>query len=388
MTRSATCSRPSFDRHRRWRLSVELAGGVAHDFNNLLTSILGYCDLLLEDLPSDDPRRVDLKEIQQAGQQAAGLTRQLLTFSRKEIVEPTLVNLNAVVTNVQAMLQRLIGEDVTLVAELAPSLAAVKADAGQIEQVVMNLAVNARDAMPTGGTLTITTANVHLDDAYARMHPSMTPGPYVALTVSDTGTGMTPQVLARLYEPFFTTKAVGKGTGLGLATVRGAVARSGGSVDVSTTVGKGTSFRIYFPRADAVEASAETGPVEVPSRGRAETVLVVEDVLGLRELTRRILKRAGYTVLVAANAQEALDLAETHPIIDLILTDVVMPGASGPEMTHQLLAQRPALKIIYMSGYTEDAIVDRGVVSAEIAFLHKPFTAEVLEHKVHEVLSR
>ena len=288
----------------------------------------------------------------------------------------------------RAMLGRLIGEDVKVVLGLRPELAPVKADRGQVEQIVMNLAVNARDAMPTGGTLTIETANVELDEHYAKTHLAVKPGPYVALTVTDTGTGMTPEVQARLFEPFFTTKEVGKGTGLGLATVHGIVTRSGGSVNVYSEVGRGTSFKVYFPRADAAEMVVDAPPPVARPRAGAETVLVVEDAEGLRELARRLLERQGYTVLVAANADEALRLFEQNASIDVLLTDVVMPGASGPELTRQLVERRPALKVIYMSGYTEETIVQHGVLNPGIAFLHKPFTSETLGRKIREVLDR
>ena len=270
-----------------------LAGGVAHDFNNLLTVILGYCELLLADLDPDDPRQADIAEIQKAGARAAGLTRQLLAFSRKQIIEPTLLDLNVVVADMRAMLGRLIGEDVKVVLGLRPELAPVKADRGQVEQIVMNLAVNARDAMPNGGTLTIETANVELDEHYAKTHLAVKPGPYVALTVTDTGTGMTPEVQARLFEPFFTTKELGKGTGLGLATVHGIVTRSGGSVNVYSEVGRGTSFKVYFPRADAAEMVVEAPPPVARPRAGTQTVLVVEDADGLRELARTLLRAAG-----------------------------------------------------------------------------------------------
>jgi PAS domain S-box-containing protein len=365
-----------------------LAGGVAHDFNNLLTAILGYCELLLADLDPDDQRQTDIAEIQKAGTRAAGLTRQLLAFSRKQIIEPTLLDLNVVVTGMRTMLGRLIGEDLKVVLALQPELARVKADRGQVEQIVMNLAVNARDAMPGGGTVTIETANVDLDERYAKMHLAVTPGPHVVLTVTDTGTGMTPQVLARLFEPFFTTKELGKGTGLGLATVHGIVARSGGSVIVHSEVGKGTSFKVYFPRADGAEMVVDAPPPVARPRARSETVLVAEDAEGLRELARRLLQRQGYTVLVAANADEAIRLFEQNASIDVLLTDVVMPGTSGPELTRQLVERRPALKVIYMSGYTVDAIVHHGVLDPGIAFLHKPFTSETLGRKIREVLDR
>ena len=366
-----------------------LAGGVAHDFNNLLTIILGYCEMWLTDLDPDAARQRDIGEIQKAGIRAAGLTRQLLAFSRKAIIEPTLLDLNAVVTDMRVMLGRLIREDVNVVLTHPLQLARVKADRGQVEQIVMNLAVNAQDAMPKGGTLTIETANVELDDDYSSTHPAINPGCYVVLTVTDTGTGMTPEVLARAFEPFFTTKEPGKGTGLGLATVHGIAARNGGGVNVYSEIGRGTSFNVYFPVADPAETMVEEpAPVVAPRAAAGETVLVVEDADALRELTRKLLQRLGYTVLVAANAEEALQVFDGHASIDAVLTDVVMPGASGPELTRQLVERRPGMKVIYMSGYTEDAIVHHGVLKPGIAFLHKPFTSEALGRKVRDVLDR
>jgi PAS domain S-box-containing protein len=363
-----------------------LAGGVAHDFNNLLTVILGYCELLLTDLNPDDPRQADIVEIQKAGARASGLTRQLLAFSRKQIIEPTLLDINQIATDLRPMLGRLIGEDVKVVLGLRSDLAPVKADRGQVEQVVMNLAVNARDAMPKGGTLTIETANVDLDEHYAKMHRDVKPGRYVVLTVTDTGTGMTPEVQARLFEPFFTTKEPGKGTGLGMATVYGIVTRCGGTVGVYSEVGKGTSFKVYFPPADTTAMIEETPAQTVQLHSGTQTVLVVEDEDGLRELAKRLLQRQGYTVLLAADADEALRLFEQNPSIDVLLTDVVMPGASGPDLTKQLVEQHPELRVIYMSGYTEDAIVQHGVLKPGIAFLHKPFTSETLGRKIRDVL--
>ncbi|MBC7789200.1 MAG: PAS domain-containing protein, partial [Anaerolineae bacterium] len=365
-----------------------LAGGVAHDFNNLLTVILGNSELLLAELEADDPRHADIAEIQKAGTSAAGLTRQLLAFSRKQIIEPALLDLNAVVRELLAMLGRVIGEDVKVVLGSGPEATLVKADRGQVEQIVMNLAVNARDAMPRGGTLTIETANVDLDEHYANMHLSAKPGSYVVLTVTDTGTGMTPEVRARLFEPFFTTKEVGKGTGLGLATVHGVVTGNGGSVEVSSEVGKGTSFKVYFPRAEAVQPVIEAKPRVARQRTGAETILVVDDAEALREMTSRMLQRLGYTVLAASSAEEALAIFASNTSIDVLLTDVVMPGASGPELSKQLVEQRPALRVIYMSGYTEDAIVQHGVLNPGIALLHKPFTSEALGRKIREVLDR
>ena len=364
-----------------------LASGVAHDFNNLLTVILGYCELLLTGLDPADPREADIVEIQKAGTSAAVLTRQLLAFSRKQIIEPTLLDLNLIVANMRAMLGRLIGEDVKIVMALASEGTRVKADRGQIEQIVVNLAVNARDAMPRGGTLTIETANVELDEHAAKANLSLKPGPYVVLTVTDTGTGLTPEARARLFEPFFTTKEPDKGTGLGLATVHGIATRSGGSVEVSSDVGRGASFKVYLPQVDAAEFVNEPPPVARPRTG-TQTILVVDDDEGLRMLAQRLLQRQGYTVLLAGNADEALRVFERHASIDVLLTDVIMPGASGPELTRQLIERRPMLTVVYMSGYTEDAIARHGVLNPGVAFLHKPFTSETLCAKIREALDR
>jgi two-component system, cell cycle sensor histidine kinase and response regulator CckA len=378
-----------YQQAQRMEAVGQLAGGVAHDFNNLLTVILGYCELLLADLAPDDRRQADIAEIQKAGDSAARLTRQLLAFSRKQIIEPQVLDLNVVVAEMRAMLGRLIREDVKVRLGLRHDLAFVKADRGQVEQIVMNLAVNARDAMPSGGTLTIQTANVDLDEQYVATHRAVTRGRYVALTLTDTGTGITPEVKAHLFEPFFTTKERSRGTGLGLATVEGIATRSGGSVSVHTEIGKGTSFTVYFPQADAAEMVAQPRrPVARSHARQSEKVLLVEDAEGLRELARRLLQRQGYEVLVASGALEALRLFEQNTSIDVLLTDVVMPGASGPELTRRLIAQRPALKVIYMSGHTEEAVIQHGVLKPGIAFLHKPFTSETLGRKIREVLDR
>ncbi|MDP2053506.1 MAG: PAS domain-containing protein, partial [Acidobacteriota bacterium] len=363
----------------------ELAGGVAHDFNNLLTAILGYCELIAENLAADDPNRNDIGEIQKAGLRAADLTRQLLAFSRKEIIAPTTLDLNAIVSDMRPMLDRLIREDVRILVRLGQHLAPVTADRGQIEQIVMNLAVNARDAMPTGGTLTIETANVEVDAKTAQQHGPLAPGPHVSLTITDTGSGMTPGVKARIFELFFTTKPRGRGTGLGLASVQGTIARSGGSISVLSEVGKGSSFQVLLPKADATVVAQVTAPVVSTLTG-TETVLVVEDADELRSLISLLLRRQGYTVLMAANADEARQQFAAHASIDLVLTDVVMPGASGPELGRALQASRPALKVIYMSGYAQDAIVQHGVLLPGIAFLPKPFTAETLGRKIRSVL--
>ncbi|MDQ3517497.1 MAG: response regulator [Gemmatimonadota bacterium] len=377
-----------FRQSQKMEAMGRLAGGVAHDFNNLLTVILGNSELLLADLAPDDPHQSDIAEIQKAGERAAGLTRQLLAFSRKQIIEPTLFDLNVVVADMLKMLGRLIGEDVKVVLATRSEPSLVEADRGQMEQVVMNLAVNARDAMPKGGTLTIATGIATLDEHDARTQLSVKPGDYVVLTVTDTGTGIAPEVQARLFEPFFTTKEVGKGTGLGLATVHGIVTGGGGGIRVSSEVGKGTSFKVYFPRAKATKISAEPPPRVARPREGAETVLVVEDADALRELARRMLQRHGYTVLVASNAEDALSVFEQNASIDVLLTDVVMPGTSGPELSRQLVERRPDLRVIYMSGYTEDAIVHHGVLNPGITLLHKPFTSEALGLKIREVLDR
>jgi CheY-like chemotaxis protein len=361
---------------------------VAHDFNNLLTVILGYCDVLLMTVKPDDPHRAHIAEIQKAGVRASSLTRQLLAFSRKQIIEPMLLDLNVIATDIRAMLGQLIGEDVKVEIVLRPARAPVHADRGQVEQIMMNLAVNARDAMPRGGTLTIETTSVDLDEHNARTHGAVKPGAYVVLTVSDTGTGITPEVQARLFEPFFTTKEPGKGTGLGLATVYGIVTGAGGTVEVDSEVGRGTSVKVYFPRADAAEMVVAAPEAVARPQAGTQTVLVVEDENDLRNLIEELLLRQGYTVLVAANADEALRLVEEHPSIDVVLTDVVMPGVSGPELIGRLAEQRPGLRVIYMSGYTDEGIVHHGVLKPGIAFLQKPFTFETLGQKIAEVLHR
>jgi two-component system cell cycle sensor histidine kinase/response regulator CckA len=376
-----------FQQAQKMEAIGRLAGGVAHDFNNLLTVILGFCELLLAGADPDDPRRFDITEIQKAGTRAAGLTTQLLAFSRKQIIEPTLLDLNTILSDMRPMLGRLIREDVKIMLGLLPRLGCVKADRGQVEQVVLNLIVNAQDAMPSGGTLTIETANVDLDEHYAAMHTEVTPGPYVALTVTDSGIGMSSDVMQHLFEPFFTTKPEGKGTGLGLATVHGIAARNGGSVNAYSEVGRGSSFKVYFPQIGHA-ATIVDAPAPPPPHASAggETVLVVEDSGGLRVLTKRLLETQGYTVVTAGNAEEALRLFDENPSIDVLLTDVVMPGPSGPELTKQLIERRPGLKVIYMSGYTDEAIVQHGVLQPGIAFLHKPFSSGALGRKIRDVL--
>ena len=363
-----------------------LAGGVAHDFNNLLTVITSYSQLLLEDMAAADPRRADLQEIQRAALGAAELTRQLLAFSRQQVLEPRVLNLNDVLSAAGKMLQRLIGEDVALQLTLAPDLGTVKADPGQLEQVIMNLAVNARDAMPDGGKLTIETANIDLDASYAAQHAVVTPGSYVLVTVTDTGSGMDEPTKARLFEPFFTTKEIGKGTGLGLATVYGIVKQSNGYIWVYSELGHGTSFKVYLPRVgDAAAATAETRPPFI--NGGTETILLAEDASGVRAVAQEILKRLGYTVLVANDGHAAIQLAGTRTdTIHLLVTDVIMPEMSGRQLADRLKEQRPGLKVLFVSGYTDDAIVRHGILEPGIAFLQKPFTPQTLARKVREVL--
>jgi two-component system, cell cycle sensor histidine kinase and response regulator CckA len=354
----------------------QLAGGIAHDFNNLLTVINGFSQVTLDLLGRDDPARAMVDEIHSAGTRAASLTRQLLAFSRRQVLEPRVVDLNAVVGETERLLRRLIGEDVLLVTDLAPDLGRVRVDAGQMEQVLMNLAVNARDAMPRGGTLTIATRDETGPD-----------GDVVHLLVTDTGCGMDPQTRARLFEPFFTTKEPGKGTGLGLAVVHGVVTQSGGRIEVESEPGKGTTFRIELPRAAGPEpGEGSVGPVDLP-RG-TETLLLVEDEAAVRALDRRVLASCGYTVLEAKDGRDAVRVADGHPgKIDLLVSDVVMPHLGGRQLAERLAAGRSGLKVLFVSGYTDDAVVRHGVGS-EFAFLPKPFTPAGLARKVREVLDR
>jgi PAS domain S-box-containing protein len=364
-----------------------LAGGVAHDFNNLLTAIFGYADLLAEELPADSPGREDLREIRTAATRAAGLTRQLLAFSRQQVLQPVVLNVNDVVENLEKMLTPLIGADVALQAHLAPDLGNIRADAGQLEQVIVNLTVNARDAMPAGGKLTIETANADLGDAYAEAHRPVVPGRYIMLAVSDTGTGMDAVTKARLFEPFFTTKAPGKGTGLGLATVYGIVKQSGGYIWVYSELDHGTTFKVYLPR---VEAPAEAVREPVGTTGTpvgTETLLLAEDDEMLRPLARQLLAKLGYRVLEASDSAAALAAARAHPgEIHLLISDVVMPGESGVQLAHQLMAERPRLRVLYISGYTDEAVVRHGLLAPGLNFLQKPFTPDVLARKVRAVL--
>jgi PAS domain S-box-containing protein len=366
----------------------KLAGGVAHDFNNILTSIIGHTDLMLMDLGQDRDRTLSgLQAIKKAAERAAGLTQQLLAFSRKQVLQPVVLDLNARISESLKMLRPLITEHIELALVLDPELGSMKADPGQIEQVIVNLVVNARDAMPQGGKLTIETAGVHLDDEYAHQHASVRPGQYVMLAVSDTGTGMNAEAQAHIFEPFFTTKGRGKGTGLGLSTVYGIVKQSGGSIWVSSKPGEGTTFKIYFPSIEAPTRELVTQARLTVSPGGSETILVVEDEQMVRRLVCQILARKGYRVLEAANGEEGLQICrqESSPI-HMMVTDVVMPGMSGRELANRVASIRPAMEVLYMSGYAEDAVVSDGVLDPGLNFIQKPFAPESLASKVRGVL--
>ncbi|HEY7065393.1 MAG TPA: response regulator [Chloroflexota bacterium] len=368
----------------------QLAGGVAHDFNNLLTVITGFSELVLQRLGATDPPRSYLEEITKAGERASALTRQLLAFSRRQVLEPEILDLNGVVVDTEQMLCRVIGEPVELRTTLEPALWPIKADRGQLDQVLLNLAVNARDAMPRGGCLTIETANVELDAPFAQAHPPLQAGPYLQLTVSDTGSGMTPEVQAHIFEPFFTTKPAGKGTGLGLATVYGIVKQSDGYIWVYSEPDHGTTFKLYFPRAaNGAPAQATPAANARQAPGGSETILVVEDDAQIRGLIRGVLDAAGYTVLEARRGEEAERLAAQHPApIHLLFTDVVLPGMHGRELAQRLAARHPAPKVLFMSGYTDQVVVEQGMIEARAPFLQKPFTPEALRRKLRDVLDR
>jgi two-component system cell cycle sensor histidine kinase/response regulator CckA len=366
-----------------------LAGGVAHDLNNLLTVIRGYTDLLQAKIPAGDPQIEDLGQIRRASERATTLIRQLLAFSRQQILVPTVLDLNELVTNLNKMLGRLISEDITFTTVLQPGLWSIIADPGQIEQVIMNLVVNARDAMPTGGQLTIETSNVQFDDSYAKTHLEVPTGPCVMLTVTDTGHGMDKPTQARIFEPFFTTKEVGKGTGLGLATVYGIVKQSGGDILVYSEPGQGATFKIYLPANETTFKDFDVSPTPPVSRRGSETILLVEDEEMVRDLVRLALQNEGYTILEARHGSEALSLSGQHQgPIDMLMTDVIMPQMSGRELAERLTVLRPQMKMLFMSGYTDDAVVRHGLLTAEVEFLPKPFSLHSLASKVREVLDK
>ena len=363
-----------------------LAGGIAHDFNNILSVILSYGDLVLSDLEPDEPIRAEIEEIRKAALRAADLTRQLLMFTRQQVIEPKVLDLNGVVVGIDKMLRRILGDDVDLISLSTTPLWRVRVDPGSIEQVIMNLVVNARDAMPTGGKLTLETKNVVLDEAFVRQHLGAKPGRHVMLAVSDTGIGMDEQVQSRIFEPFFTTKEKGKGTGLGLSTVFGIVQQSGGSIWVYSELGKGTTFKVYLPSVDAPIDTLNSLEPRTSLHG-SETILVVEDDDQVRAVARTILRKHGYLVLEARRAGEALIRSEAHSgVIQLLLSDVVMPQVSGPELAKRLAKARPDMKVLFMSGYTDDSIVRHGVLEANLASLQKPLTPESLATKVRQVL--
>jgi signal transduction histidine kinase/CheY-like chemotaxis protein len=365
----------------------QLAGGVAHDFNNLLTAICGHSEMSLKFLTPADPLHRHLEEIKKSGERAAALTRQLLAFSRKQILQPKIIDLNQIVVDMNKMLQRLIGEDIDLLMGLAADLGKVKADPNQIEQILLNLSINARDAMPKGGRLTIETSNVHLSEEYSHDHVSVRPGQYVMLAVSDNGCGMDAKTQTHIFEPFFTTKEVGKGTGLGLATVYGIVKQSEGTIWLYSEVGRGTAFKIYLPCAEAPMKEVEVEADDRELMQGTETVLLVEDEEVVREMATEILRDSGYHVLEAKHGHEAMILGRQHSgVIHLMLTDVVMPQMSGRELAEQLTPLRHDMKVLYMSGYTDDAIVHHGVLEEGTAFIGKPFTPSALTRKVREIL--
>ncbi|MDB5310370.1 MAG: Blue-light-activated protein [Gemmataceae bacterium] len=365
-----------------------LAGGVAHDFNNLLTIICGYSDMLLTELPPADPTRTPVAAIRDAGERASGLTRQLLAFSRNQVLEPVVLDLNDVVEQSESMLRRLIGEDVTLVSVLAPALGRVKADPGQIDQIIMNLVINARDAMPRGGRVTLETKDVVIPQAQLVYYPDLKPGRYAQLLVTDTGQGMTDEVKARIFEPFFTTKEAGKGTGLGLATVYGIVKQSGGHISVYSEVGVGTTFKILLPVVHEAIPPPPSGESKLCPKG-TETVLVAEDEEAVRRIARISLETLGYTVLMAENGADAIRLAGEHTgPIGLLVTDVVMPEMGGRQLATTLRSRHPGLKVLFMSGYTDAAVIRHGIIGVTDAFLQKPFTPLTLAKKIRDVLDK
>lgn len=366
-----------------------LTGGIAHDFNNLLTAILGYSELVLQQIQDNSDLSADVREIQSAGERASRLTRQLLGFSRRQVLLPRVTDLNQVVQGLQPMMTRLVGDDIQLEVVNGLSLHPVKVDPSQIEQVLMNLLVNARDAMPKGGRLTISTTNVDLDAEFANRNPGVVPGPHVAVSVTDTGSGMPPEVLARAFEPFFTTKPQGKGTGLGLSTVLDIVKESGGRVTIRTKLGEGTTVTSYFPRVDAPLESEALTLRSTRSVNGSETILLAEDDKAVRELAHRVLQACGYRVVPARDGSHALTVEADHTgDIHLLLTDVLMPGLSGPDLAQRLVRRRPVMKVLYMSGFGHQMAVASKLVGRQTAFLRKPFTPEMLALSVRELLDR
>jgi two-component system, cell cycle sensor histidine kinase and response regulator CckA len=365
----------------------QLAGGIAHDFNNLLTAINGYSEMSMALLQAEDPLRHNLEEIKKAGDRAAALTRQLLAFSRKQVLQPKVLDLNAIVSDMEKMLRRLIGEDIELRTAFNPELGSIKADPGQIEQVIMNLVVNARDAMPQGGKLTIETENAFFVEEYVGQDSTIVPGAYVMLTVSDTGTGIDEKTKMHVFEPFFTTKEAGRGTGLGLSTVYGIVRQSGGNICIDSEVGQGTTFKIYLPLIDDDAPEYKRSPEPQEFLKSSETILLAEDEEMVRHLVRDVLKTYGYQVLEASNGGAALLICERHlGPIHLLLTDAIMPEMSGRELEKRLRQLRPDLKVLFMSGYMDDSLIEANSIDSNIPFLQKPFTTQALVRKVREVL--
>ena len=372
---------------QRMEVIGQLAGGIAHDFNNLLTVIVGYTDLMRAELEEGNPIRKDLDEVEKAARSAASLTQQLLAFGRRQMLQPVVLDLNHVVGKVESMLRPLIGETIELETILDPTLGGVLVDPGQIDQVLMNLVVNARDAMPEGGTITIATANVVLDSEFARRHVGAVPGRYVSLTIRDAGCGMTPDVLARVFEPFFTTKGPGKGTGLGLSTVFGLVKQSGGYITIESTPGVGTTVTTYLPTVDDPVESAAAGPRSMQTLEGTETILLVEDETGVRNLMQKVLERYGYTVLPARDAGDAIAIEDSYRgAIHLLVSDMIMPGLSGSDLAQRIVRRRPAIKVLFVSGYASREAIDLGVINQKVSFLQKPFRPGTLARKVRERL--
>jgi nitrogen-specific signal transduction histidine kinase/ActR/RegA family two-component response regulator len=387
MRRERTQLEEQFRQAQKMEAVGRLAGGVAHDFNNLLTVITGYSDLLLSNADLKESQRTALQQIRRSAERGGALTHQLLAFSRRQPLEARTLHINALVMQLEKMLRRLIGEDIELITIPAAAEDVVEADGGRLEQVIMNVAVNARDAMPDGGKLTIETGTVHLDESFTARQLGVAPGRYITLSIADTGIGMSEETLSHVFEPFFTTKSAGRGTGLGLATAYGIVRQSGGAIRILSEPGKGTVARIYLPMAEEKRAvPAEEVPVQVAPTG-VETILLVEDETRVRKLILDVLRSRGYQVLEATRGEEAIRLAKQHgPEIDMALVDVVMPEMSGPDLVRQIVPLCPKLRVLYMSGYTDEAILHHGIAESSVAFLQKPFLPDVLARRVREVL--